>query len=309
MQTPHFWKREDKDKILRDLTQIKDRIEEFEAIASLVASVKTHEDAERTAQRIETLKEQALFRDRYDVSDAILSIYAGAGGDDAEDWVTVLARMYQRHATKKGFTVEVLHRHENEHGGFKNITMKIQGENAYGYFKKESGVHRLVRISPFSAAKLRHTSFALVEVLPVLPETDVAIDEKDIKVEFARSSGPGGQNVNKRETSVRVIHIPTGITVVSQTQRSQYQNRENAMQILRAKLFRMMEEHKVKEIKELKGRKVEISWGNQIRSYVMHPYQLVKDNRTGVETKKLNEVLNGGIDEFIAAELKMQNEK
>ena len=228
---------------------------------------------------------------------------------DAQDWVTMLSEMYFKYAEKKGFKVSVLHRHSGEEKGeygnvTKNITFEVIGKYAYGFLKHERGVHRLVRISPFSAQKLRHTSFAYVEVLPVIDDlSEVQIDESELEISTFRSSGPGGQNVNKRDTAVRIRHIPTGIVVSCQSERNQSSNKEKAKKILYAKLIEQLERQKKKEISELKGEKVEIEWGNQIRSYVMHPYKLVKDHRTKVETSNIDKVLEGNLDEFIEAEI------
>lgn len=225
-----------------------------------------------------------------------LSVYGGAGGQDAEDWALMLFRMYQKYAERKGWKFSLLDQRENEYGGIKNAVAEITGSNVYQILKNENGVHRLVRISPFSSAKLRHTSFALVEVLPMIEASEMPLEESDLEVETFRSSGPGGQNVNKVETAIRMRHKPTGATVTCQQGRSQFQNREKALDILRAKLHQLAEKQKVKTLKDLKGEKVKIEWGNQIRSYVLHPYQLVKDHRTGKKMGKVEEVLNGDLD-------------
>jgi len=222
---------------------------------------------------------------------ATISIFAGVGGEDAKDWVEMLLRMYQKYA-----------QHNNwKHHFVNNNTIEIIGENVYGLLKNESGVHRLIRISPFDAKKLRHTSFALVEVLPELPEIEaknLKIPEEDLKIELYRSSGPGGQNVNKRETAVRLIHLPTGLTATSQMERSQIQNREKALKLLKSKLFKLMTERQEKELSNLRT-KITPDWGHQIRSYVLHPYQMVKDHRTGVKVNNAEEVLEGNLDKFI----------
>lgn len=242
---------------------------------------------------------------KYDAGNTTLSIYAGAGGQDAEDWAGILLRMYMRYCESKGWKTIELHKHSNETGGVKNATFEVTGKNAYGYLKGEQGVHRLVRISPFDANKRRHTSFAFLEVLPDVPAMGVVeLDEKDLEYDFARSSGKGGQNVNKRETSVRVTHVPTGVVVKVENERSQAQNKEKALGMLRAKLYTMLEASHKKELDELKGAKVAIEWGSQIRSYVLHPYQMVKDHRTGVETSQVEKVLDGDLQKFIEAELK-----
>ncbi len=256
-------------------------------------------------------KEQGFFfSGKYDRGNAVLSVYSGAGGKDAEDWAALLWRMYQRFADQRAWRVKIIHEHWGENQGpagwgIKNATLLIKGSYAYGYLKKESGVHRLVRISPFSSQSLRHTSFALVDILPefVAPE-EVEIRPEDLKIDFFRSSGPGGQNVNKRETAVRITHIPTGIQVASQAERSQDQNRQIALEILRSRLYRFQVQKQEKERQGVRQEKVAIEWGSQIRSYVMHPYQMVKDHRTGVQTPQIDTVLDGELEEFIEAEIK-----
>ncbi|MFH0791682.1 MAG: peptide chain release factor 2, partial [bacterium] len=250
----------------------------------------------------------------YDKRNAVIQIYSGAGGQDSQDWATMLLRMYSRYASRHGYQAEILDQSFGEGGGpegrigTKQVSLEIKGRYAYGYLKKEKGVHRLVRISPFSSQKLRHTSFALVEVLPLLTreDTDIVISPDDLKFEAFRSSGPGGQNVNKRETAVRIIHIPTGITVTCQTERSQLDNRERAMKVIISKLELLREENHLKELKEIKGDVISASWGHQIRSYVLHPYKLVKDLRTDVESTNPDSVLDGELDNFINAEFKLQ---
>jgi peptide chain release factor 2 len=240
-----------------------------------------------------------LFKGKYDTQPAIISLYPGAGGDDAEDWARMLFEMYRRYAEERGWSTKVID------DAPRSRTLEVKGQYAYGYLKREAGVHRLVRISPFSAKKLRHTSFALVEVLPDLPALDqskIEIPDKDLRFEFSRSSGPGGQNVNKLETAVRIVHIPTGIASSSQAERSQGQNRERALSLLKTKLFNLMEKAQVKEFSELRTN-VKPEWGNQIRSYVVNPYKLVKDHRTDVETTQVDEVLGGNLDKFIEAEI------
>ena len=242
---------------------------------------------------------------KYDKGNAIVTIISGAGGDDAEDFSAMLLAMYMKYADKKGWGIHFIHEHKNDHDGYRNVSFELVGKGSYGNLKNESGVHRLVRISPFNAKKLRHTSFSLVEVLPKfskLEEKDFVIPDADLKIEFAKSGGPGGQNVNKRETAVRIVHIPTGISVHSSGERSQEQNREQAMAILRAKIFKKAQEQKKSLEESMKMKNTEIEWGNQIRSYVLHPYKMVKDHRTGAETSNVDAVLSGDLDLFIEAE-------
>jgi peptide chain release factor 2 len=233
---------------------------------------------------------------------ALLYVYSGAGGVDAQDWASMLLRMYQRFSQKAGWDFKILHESFGEQKGIKNAVAELKGENAYDILKGESGVHRLVRISPFSAKSLRHTSFALIEILPEIIAKEININPSDLRVDTFRSSGPGGQNVNKLETAVRITHIPTGVAVAVQSERSQAQNKEKAMQLLTSRLIKKMEEAKVKELAELKPelKSGSIEWGSQIRSYVLHPYQMVKDHRTGVKSSQPDRVLDGDLEKFLS---------
>ncbi len=262
--------------------------------------------AQATLKELSELKDKKEGLGKYDKGNAIVTIISGAGGDDAEDFSAMLLDMYMKYVNKKGWGIYFIHENKNDHGGYHNVSFEIEGKGAYGLLKNEGGVHRLVRISPFNAKKLRHTSFSLVEVLPKfskLEEKDFIIPDADLKIEFSRAGGPGGQNVNKRETAVRIVHIPTNISVHASGERSQEQNRESALSILRAKIFKYAEKEK-KTIEESmkKNLNTEIEWGSQIRSYVLHPYKMVKDHRTDAETSDVDGVLNGDLDLFIEAE-------
>lgn len=263
------------------------------------------EKAQAMIRELGELKAKAAGEGRYDKGDAIITIFSGAGGDDAEDFSGILCRMYEKYIESRGWSFFVLHKNENDHGGFRNVTFEAGGKGAYGILKNESGVHRLVRISPFNAKKLRHTSFSLVEVIPKFLKAErLEIPENEVTIEFARSSGPGGQNVNKRETAVRVVHNPTKLTAVADSERSQERNKERALEILAGKLYKFREEEReAKEKGMYISKTTEVEWGNQIRSYVLHPYKMVKDHRTGVEMRDAEKVLERGeIDEFLSAE-------
>jgi peptide chain release factor 2 len=253
------------------------------------------------------LEQQLLLSEPFDERPAIVSVYAGAGGTESQDWAEMLVRMYLRWADRHRYKAEILEATEGEGAGIKSETFSITGRWAYGRLKSERGVHRLVRISPFDSQKRRHTSFALVEVMPEVPEdAEVEIDEKDLRVDTYRSSGAGGQHVNKTDSAVRITHLPTGIVVAVQNERSQHQNRERAMAVLRAKLVERQVEEREAERLRLRGEHVEAGWGNQIRSYVLQPYTMVKDLRTGVETSNPTAVLDGDLDQFIAGYLRSQ---
>ncbi len=243
----------------------------------------------------------------YDHGNALLAIHAGAGGTDSQDWAGMLERMYLRWAENSGYKTEVLDRTMGEEAGIKSVTISVSGKLAYGYLKAEKGVHRLVRLSPFDAAHRRHTSFALVEVLPEIEgNDDIVIRPEDIEIEVYKSSGAGGQNVQKNMTAVRIIHLATGLVVTCQNERSQTQNRESALKVLRSRLFELQQQAHADEISDLKGEFKKVEWGSQIRSYVLHPYQMVKDHRTDYETGNTQSVLDGNLDGFIEAYLRMR---
>lgn len=267
---------------------------------------------EKLQKQIEQQEFRIFLSGPYDKNHAIVEIFSGAGGVDAQDWATMLLRMYLKYFSKKGWQVEILHQSFGEGGGpegrigTKSVTMEVKGRYVYGFLKKESGVHRLVRQSPFSAQKLRHTSFAQVQVLPVIEqaEGDLEIKSEDLRVDTFRASGPGGQYVNKTESAIRITHIPSGLVVASQSERSQGRNREHAMKVLYAKLYALRQEQQKKEMKDIKGEQMTAGFGSQIRSYVLHPYKMVKDLRTQYETSQAEDVLEGNLEAFIQAELK-----
>jgi len=320
MSDSDLWKnKEIADAKIKELGELNELIKKFDEIERLMNE---GADLNLAETKLRQLEIQRLFIGKYDKQPAIISIHAGAGGDDAEDWAAMLYEMYFKFCAKRGWKTKIIDesladfQSKTGRRPIKNITFEIKGDYAYGYLKKEAGVHRLVRISPFSAEKKRHTSFALVEVLPDIAELrgldakqrGIEIPESDIKVEFFRSSGPGGQNVNKVETAVRIIHLPTGVATASQVERSQSQNRERAMNVLKAKLFKLMEQNQIKELDKLKV-KAKPEWGSQIRSYVLQPYQLVKDHRTNIETSQVDKVLNGDLDLFVESDIPILSAK
>ncbi len=323
MSSPDFWDDQKKaQSVIDESNHLKEQVNEFHALSETYEElelayelIKEEPDEELQKDLEENLKEftgrlnefelQLLLSGPYDRNNAILELHPGAGGTESQDWCSILLRMYTRWAEQKGFKVEVLDYLPGDEAGVKSVTLLIKGRNAYGYLKAEKGVHRLVRISPFDASGRRHTSFVSCEVMPEIDENiDIEIRQEDLRIDTYRASGAGGQHVNKTSSAVRITHIPTGIVVQSQAQRSQIQNRETAMNMLRAKLYQKQLEEQEKKLAELRGEQKEIGWGNQIRSYVFHPYTMVKDHRTNVETGNIQAVIDGDIDQFIDAYLR-----
>jgi peptide chain release factor 2 len=291
------------DGLKESLSDSEELLELAEEDGDLLPEVR--EELRRVERVLEEQEVARLFAGEYDEGDAILTINSGAGGVDSQDWAEMLARMYQRWAERRGFGLEVIEYTEGEEAGIKSATFTVSGAYAFGLLSAERGVHRLVRISPFDAGARRHTSFASIAVAPVVGEAvEVEIEEKDLKVDTYRASGAGGQHVNKTDSAVRITHLPTGIVAQCQNERSQHQNREVAMRVLRARLFELQREKREQEIAAQSGEKAEIEWGSQIRSYVLHPYKLVKDHRTGEETANVDRVLDGDLDAFVYAYLK-----
>lgn len=319
----NFWSDgENAQRVMREMTELQKTLEEMENLEKEISDLKglrelfAHDDeidndetqlaseVKKVGKKIEELESRIFLNGKYDGNDVILSIHAGQGGTEAMDWAAMLLRMYMRFSERKGWVVEIMEESQGE-VGYKSVVMTVKGTNAYGYLKHEAGTHRLVRQSPFNADNLRQTSFALVEVLPYLPEnSEITVSKEEIEFEAFRSGGHGGQNVNKVSTAVRIKHIPTGIVVTCQTQRSQEQNRKAAMALLTAKLWEREMAAQAELTSELKGKYQPAAWGTQIRSYVLHPYKMVKDLRTEVESNQPDEVLDGDLDRFIEAEIR-----
>ncbi|MDO5028933.1 MAG: peptide chain release factor 2 [Bacillota bacterium] len=295
---------------------LKNQVEEAEVLIELLREEEDDQAYQELVKRLDKIEKatksfeiQTLLKGEYDKENAILSIHAGAGGTEAQDWAGMLLRMYTRYAEGKGYKVTTLDILKEEEAGIKSATLSIEGRNAYGYLKAEKGVHRLVRISPFDAAKKRHTSFASVDVYPEFTEKiEVDIKDEDLKIDTYRSSGAGGQHVNTTDSAVRITHIPTGVVVQCQNERSQIQNREKAMQMLAAKLIAIKEEEQKEKIEDLQGNYSQIAWGSQIRSYVFNPYQMVKDHRTNIDVGDTQRVIDGDLDIFIDGYLQMKAE-
>jgi peptide chain release factor 2 len=289
----------------RELRQRTDDLVELLQLEDESLQAELEAEVEELEPELERRETRALLSGEYDSSDAILAIHAGAGGTDSQDWAAMLQRMYLRWAESHDYEARILDLSEGEEAGIKSVTIGLEGDYAYGYLKAEKGVHRLVRLSPFDSANRRHTSFALVEVLPeVESDKDIEINPNDLRIDTYRSAGAGGQNVQKNETAVRITHIPSGLVVTCQNERSQTQNKENAMKVLRARLLELKEEQQAEELAEIKGDHVKAEWGSQIRSYVLHPYQMVKDHRTDVEVGNAQAVLDGDLDQFIESYLR-----
>lgn len=323
MEAPDFWDDPDKSQLLmKELKGLKDDMEVYQNLVTLKEDMETliemgyEEDDASVIPDIEELMDtfkndfeairvKTLLAGEYDRDDAIVTLHAGAGGTESCDWAGMLYRMYTRWAEKKGYFVEVLDYLDGEEAGIKSVTFEVRGENAYGYLKSEKGVHRLVRISPFNAAGKRQTSFVSCDVMPDIEEdVDIEVKDDDIRIDTYRSSGAGGQHINKTSSAIRITHFPSGIVVQCQNERSQHMNKDKAMQMLKAKLYLRKQQENEAKISGIRGEVTEIGWGNQIRSYVMQPYTMVKDHRTGEERGNVDQVMDGGIDPFINAYLK-----
>ena len=323
MEEPNFWDNpEEAQEQMKQLSSMKEDRDTYQKLVSAKEDMETliemgqeEDDASVVPEIAELLEEfkasfeairiKTLLSGEFDKDNAIIKLNAGAGGTESCDWAGMLYRMYTRWAERKGFTIEVLDYLDGDEAGIKSVTFQVNGENAYGYLKSEKGVHRLVRISPFNAQGKRQTSFVSLDVMPDIEgDLDVDIDEKDLRIDTYRSSGAGGQHINKTSSAIRITHIPTGTVVQCQNERSQFQNKDKAMQMLKAKLYLLKQEANAEKLSDIRGEVKEIGWGNQIRSYVLQPYTLVKDHRTDVETGNVDAVLDGGLDIFINGYLK-----
>jgi peptide chain release factor 2 len=323
MEEPDFWDNPEKSQEqMKTLKSLKDDIEVYHRLNELYEEIELliemgyeendpavlpdiQENLDEFIREYETIRMKTLLSGEYDQNNAIVTLHAGAGGTESCDWCGMLYRMYSRWVDKQGFSMEVLDYLDGEEAGVKSVTFQVNGENAYGYLKSEKGVHRLVRISPFNAAGKRQTSFVSCDVMPDIEEDlDVEVREEDLRIDTYRSSGAGGQHINKTSSAIRITHIPTGIVVQCQNERSQFQNKDKAMQMLKAKLYLLKQQENAEKVSGIRGEVKEIGWGNQIRSYVMQPYTMVKDHRTGAETGNTDNVMDGNIDLFINAYLK-----
>ena len=328
MQEPEFWNNQEKaQKVSQKLKHNSNRINRFfslkqqvEEIELLIQMIHEEEDESNVPELLENMDETevqledariaALLSGEYDENSAILSIHAGAGGTEAQDWADMLFRMYTRWIESKGYALTIVDLQTDTEAGIKSVTLLVEGENAYGYLKSEKGVHRLVRISPFDAAKKRHTSFASVDVTPEMnDDDDIEINESDLKIDTYRSSGAGGQHVNTTDSAIRITHIPTGVVVSCQNQRSQHSNKETAMKMLISKLLEIRKLENKEKIEDIQGKYNQIAWGSQIRSYVFQPYSMVKDHRTNAETGNVQSVMDGSIDMFMNEYLKMKSKE
>lgn len=326
MEAPNFWDEPDKANLkMRELKNLKDTADFFNQLARQYSDIETliemgyeendpdmvleiRQEIDQFVQDFDELRISTLLSDEYDRNNAILKLNAGAGGTESCDWVSMLYRMYTRWAERKGYTIEVLDYLDGEEAGIKSVTFQVNGLNAYGYLKSEKGVHRLVRISPFNAQGKRQTSFVSMDVMPEIEEdVDVTIDPEDLRIDTYRSSGAGGQHINKTSSAIRITHLPSGIVVQCQNERSQHSNKDKAMQMLKAKLYLMKKEENEEKLSSIRGEVSEIGWGNQIRSYVLQPYTLIKDHRTNYESGNTDAVLDGALDPFMNAYLKWKN--
>lgn len=323
MEAPGYWDNAEKSQEgMKELKNLKDEAEDYNSLEQQYEDIETliemgneendpslipeiQEELDTFINKLESMKIKTLLSGEYDSNNAILKLNAGAGGTESCDWAGMLYRMYTRWAERKGFTVEVLDYLDGDEAGIKSVTFQVNGKNAYGYLKSEKGVHRLVRISPFNAQGKRQTSFVSLDVMPdIEEEIDLEIKDEDLRIDTYRSSGAGGQHINKTSSAIRITHLPTGIVVQCQNERSQFQNKDKAMQMLKAKLYLLEKQKNAEKLSGIRGEVKEIGWGNQIRSYVMQPYTMVKDHRTNAEISNTNAVLDGNLDPFINAYLK-----